>query len=63
MIDHDELQRSMIRKLMDRIEDKTGIMIHEINGISDSVLKWEYNEITNSQIKETLSKYWDKINK
>lgn len=51
-----------IFKLLDMIEDKTKIMIHEIPELGDKMNRWQRGEYKDSFFKETLNRYWDSIN-
>ena len=59
---HNNLQTSAIFSLLDKIEDKTGRMAHEIDKISNQLRLWQKSMVSNSFMKETLNKYWDEIN-
>lgn len=54
--------KQMIFKMLDRIENKTGIMAHNIPEIAEKLQNWQDGKIKDSYFIEFLNKYWDAIN-
>lgn len=47
---------------LDRIEDLTEKMIHEIPELADKMKQWQDGELKDLYFYETLNKYWDSLN-
>lgn len=54
--------KSHIFKRLDRIEDVTGKMIHEIPELSEVMRNWQDGMINDIYFYEFINKYWDKLN-
>lgn len=53
---------SQLHKLLDDIEIKTKIMVHNDPNISEKLKEWQDGKIPDSYFKETLNKYIDRLN-
>ena len=53
------MDRGIIFRMLDRIEDKIGVMAHEIPEIAEQLRKWQDGKLPTSYFKEQLNKYWD----
>lgn len=53
------MDSGIIFRMLDRIEDKVGIMAHEIPEIGEQLKKWQDGKLPTSYFKEQLNKYWD----
>jgi len=49
----------IIFRMLDQIENKTGVMAHEIPEISVQLKDWQDGKLPSSYFKEQLNKYWD----
>lgn len=54
--------RQRVFYMLDLIEDKTGIMAHEIPELKDRLRLWQDENINTSSFMLTLNKFWDNIN-
>ena len=54
--------RGYIFKRLDRIEDVTGSMIHEIPELSEVMRNWQDGMVSDIYFYEFISKYWDSLN-
>jgi hypothetical protein len=54
--------KSHIFHRLDRIEDITGKMIHEIPELADKLKSWQDGDLNDIYFYETLNKYWDSLN-
>lgn len=53
------MNSELIFRMLDQIEDETGIMADEIPEISAQLKEWQDGKLPNSYFKEQLNKYWD----
>lgn len=57
-----ELNKRLIFNLLDDIEIKTKIMVHNDPNISREVRLWQDSELSDIYFKEFLNKYIDRLN-
>lgn len=62
MNDKEQVIKNSIFNLLDRVEDKTGKMAHEIEEIKYDLEKWQNGEIRSIYFKEVLNKFFDGLN-
>ena len=53
--------KSHIFKRLDRIEEVTGNMIHEIPELSEVMRNWQNEMINDVYFYEFINKYWDSL--
>lgn len=53
--------RPHIFKALDKIEDSTGVMAHELPTLMDKLKQWKDGELKDSYFMEYLNKQLDKI--
>lgn len=58
-----QIRKDRVFSLLDRIEDRTNKMVHEITELSDKLKAWQDFKVTDTQFIETLNKYIDTLNK
>lgn len=62
MIKNDENMKNRIFNLLDRIEDKTGKMAHEIVGLNEKLNHWQKGLVRDLFFLNYLSKFLDDLN-
>ena len=60
-IDHDQISRNRIFNLVDRIENKTGEMIEEIESLAELFRLWQDGKVRNPYMINTLSSFLDQL--
>jgi hypothetical protein len=53
---------NQIFNLLDRIEDKTNTMAHEIPSIAPYLRQWQDKQVTDLAFYNFICKEWDKVN-
>jgi hypothetical protein len=61
-IDHDQLQRQRVWALVDSIEDKLGLMMHEMDDLKDTLKRYQEGYIKPITFINILNKYIDELN-
>lgn len=58
-IDHDQMQRQRVWALVDVIEHRTNCMAHEIDGVKDTLKRYQDGYLKSYQFINFLTKYID----
>lgn len=56
------MYKNIIFNILDRIEDRTKLMINEIPELKDYMRKWQDGKLKDIYFKEILNKYVDELN-
>lgn len=60
-MNHKEIQTNRIFKTLDRIEDKTGKMAHEIPELAENLKRWQDGKLNGIYFLEQLNKFLDEL--
>lgn len=58
-----QISRNRVFNMPDKIENRVGLMAHEIPELSEQLKLWQDFKIKDYQFIETLNKYIDQLNK
>lgn len=58
---HKEIQSNRIFARLDRIEDKTGKMAHEIPELTENLKRWQDGKLSGVYFLEQLNKFLDEM--